>query len=465
LTAVVIAAACLILITLNPADAGAAEIGTITTPKLNVRPEPGTAKTPVMVISKGATVAILGRDKGWLKIMYKGRVGWVRNRERYIRVEKNKSSGQPVDIVPDTKISRARRKAEAIHRKIEAGRVEVAAFSEKEVQIVNSLDEIDFALNTARKRRSELETELGELEKKIVDTERSIKTLSARIAESRSYAVRRLVALYKLDQVGRIQFFASADSVYEAFQRETTLERVLSYDRNLLATLARNKAEMQRLLGVRQKQKTDRASLEIDLKAQIAEMTAKRKKRRDLLSEIRGKKSLQMAALSALNKSAEELNDKINALNLQVIRTEPSFNLPSKPFADLKGLLKMPVEGKIISKFGPYRNRRFNVKNFRSGIDIQADRGEPVRAVCVGKVIYASWFKGYGNMIIINHGGSYYTVYANIEELFKNAGDSVQAGEVVATVGDTSSGIGSKLYFEIRHHGKPVDPFKWIEKG
>ena len=68
-------------------------------------------------------------------------------------------------------------------------------------------------------------------------------------------------------------------------------------------------------------------------------------------------------------------------------------------------------------------------------------------------------------MIIIDHGDNYYTVYANIEELFKSQGDNVQMNEVVATVGDAGSRIGAKLYFEVRHHGKPLDPMRWLKKG
>lgn len=134
-----------------------------------------------------------------------------------------------------------------------------------------------------------------------------------------------------------------------------------------------------------------------------------------------------------------------------------------KPFSDFKGLLNMPVEGNIINLFGPYRNTQFNVTNFRNGIDIKTDKGEPVRAVYTGRIMYASWFKGYGNMMIIDHGAHYYTVYAHMEEMFKSTGDWVDNGDVIATVGDTGSMSGARLYFEIRHHGKPVDPVKWLK--
>ena len=125
----------------------------------------------------------------------------------------------------------------------------------------------------------------------------------------------------------------------------------------------------------------------------------------------------------------------------------------------------MPVKGKIISLFGPHRNKKFNVVNFQSGINIRADRGEPVRAVFGGRILYAGWLKGYGNMLIINHGNNYYTLYAHAEELFKAKDETVEKDEVIATVGDTGSMAGSRLHFEVRYHGKPMDPTAWIQKG
>jgi len=439
--------------------------GTITASKLNIRPEPGTHKAPLMVILKGNRVQIIGEDNGWLKIKYKGRTGWVKNRKQYIRVDPQTAKDRSSKKEPDTEISRVRKKAETIRRKIKAGTAEVATFSKKEVAVVNVLDSIDFALNQARKRRKQLEGEFSQLEKKILQTETDILELSGRISESREYAVKRLVALYKLDRIGRVHFLASAASVYQLFQRETTLKRILDHDRKLLAKLARDRTALKKLHNTQTSQQAARLTLEEDLKRQIAGMNTKRSSKKELLSKIRNQRSLQMAVLAGLKQSAKDLSKKIKDLTLQVRQTEPTFDIPTKPFATLKGLLKMPVAGKIISKFGHYKNTKFNVENFRSGIDIKADRGEPVRAVSVGKVIYASWFKGYGNMIIIDHGDSYYSVYANIEELFKRAGDGVQAGEVVATVGDTGSEIGPKLHFEIRHHGKPDNPLKWIGKG
>ena len=159
------------------------------------------------------------------------------------------------------------------------------------------------------------------------------------------------------------------------------------------------------------------------------------------------------------------IHGKINLLNTRINKPAKDVNSSQSPFSSHKGLLIRPVNGKITNLFGPYNNPKYNITNFRSGIDIKADHGEPIRSVFKGKVIYSSWFKGYGNMIIIDHGNSYYTVYAHMEETFKSKGEEVDAGEVIATVGDTGSMTGAKLYFEVRHHGKPMDPLEWLKKG
>jgi murein DD-endopeptidase MepM/ murein hydrolase activator NlpD len=202
-----------------------------------------------------------------------------------------------------------------------------------------------------------------------------------------------------------------------------------------------------------------------ELKKQTSLIAQEKSTRTKLLADIRKQKSLELAAIDELTQAAADLEQKIKLLNLKKTKAVADKNALQLSFPAYKGLLIMPVKGKIINLFGPYRNPKYNTTNYRSGIDIRADHGEPIRSVFQGKVIYSEWFKGYGNMIIIDHGHSYYTVYAHLEETFKSKGDSVDTGEVIATVGDTGSMTGAKLYFEVRHHGKPMDPLKWLKKG
>jgi septal ring factor EnvC (AmiA/AmiB activator) len=167
-----------------------------------------------------------------------------------------------------------------------------------------------------------------------------------------------------------------------------------------------------------------------------------------------------------LKASARELDRAVESFGAEDEQPAAApMVVAEKPFAALKGLLMVPVKGKIVSFFGPFKDHRFNVMHFQSGITIKADRGEPIRAVYSGQTLFSSWFKGFGNMIIIDHGDHYYTVYAHLEELFKSKGDPVETGEVIATVGDTGSLTGAGLHFEVRHHGKPMNPMGWIKKG
>jgi septal ring factor EnvC (AmiA/AmiB activator) len=152
-------------------------------------------------------------------------------------------------------------------------------------------------------------------------------------------------------------------------------------------------------------------------------------------------------------------------LDRQTAPESPEKNRTFPSFSESKGLLKMPVEGKILFFFGPYRHPDYKVTNFHGGIDIQADRGDPVICVWPGEVVFSDWFRGYGNLIIVNHGDNYHTLYAHLEDRFKIKGDLVEAGEVIATTGDSGTASDTGLHFQVRHHGKALDPLEWINRG
>lgn len=358
-----------------------------------------------------------------------------------------------------------KKKAATINRKIEQQKSELKTFTIKEKNTLTRLNDADFALNKARKSVSVIRKEIAGIEKKIKETTMSYIDLVEKIKTNEAYISKRLVALYKLYWLGKINVLASAESMFEIFQREKALERILARDEDKQKKLIENKAKVKNLLDIMNNKKKEKINLEQELIKQINIISLEKEKRSKLLADIRNKKSLGIAAIESLKNSANELDQTMKALSIEFKQFKQVEKIKTKDFTSFKGLLNMPVKGKIISFFGPYKNTKFNVKNFRSGIDIKADRGEPIHAVCDGLIIYSSWFKGYGNMIVIAHGKNYYSVYAHIEELFKTKGDKVEKDEVVATVGDTGSMVGSGLYFELRHHGKPMNPLEWLNLG
>ena len=371
----------------------------------------------------------------------------------------------PIGIVMAAEIDVLNQRKKHIRREIEKGQQDVAAFTQRESEVIKHLNQVELTLNTSRKRAADLKKGIEKLDQMIDEASTASQELRKRIHANEEFVSKRLVALYKMSRLGKFHLLASAESMNEFIQRKAAFERILAYDEKVRRDLLENQAELKKLLKSLNTHKALKSAHAAEYQKQNRLMSLERSTRNKILVDIRKKKALELAALDALTEAAEDLERKIKLLNTEKIKAASDKNISQLSFPAHKGLLIMPVNGKIINLFGPYKNPKYNITNFRSGIDIQADYGEPVRSVFKGKVIYSDWFKGYGNMIIIDHGNSYYTVYAHMQETFKSKGDEVDAGEVIAAVGDTGSMTGAKLYFEVRHHGKPMNPLKWLKEG
>jgi septal ring factor EnvC (AmiA/AmiB activator) len=126
--------------------------------------------------------------------------------------------------------------------------------------------------------------------------------------------------------------------------------------------------------------------------------------------------------------------------------------------AQLKGQLRLPTRGAVSNRFGATRQEGSTWK----GLFIVAGNGSEVRSIAAGRVVFAEWMRGFGNLLIIDHGSGYLSIYANNDSLLKSVGDEARTGEVIATVGNSGGNPESGLYFELRHQGKPLDPMAWV---
>ena len=447
-----------------PATPWAGRIGTILVSDLRMRSGPGTDYRIVSLLPKGARVSVLEDQDGWLEIEHHGWKGYIVNDDTYIKItvlDDTKNTGQT------DKLKKPAADAETIKGQLRQAQSDLASISRKESEILEEFNKADEALSLARRRVRIAKNGLVKVETEIGVVQRRTTALEKKILDGEIYAAKRLVALYKLDWVGKIHLLATADSFFDFVSRKEALERILSQDEILLEGLNRNKTKLVASLTQLNTRKAEKHALELTLQERVTTLSSQQKKRKQLLETIGSKKSLGLAAIKALRQAALELDATIERIEPVapdgVVSPNPIKG--DKPFESYKGLLSWPVKGKITSFFGPFRDKNFAVTNFQSGINIQAERGEPIRSVLNGHVIFSNWFKGFGNMMIIDHGHHYYTVYAHLEEVFKVKGDRVDQGEVIATVGDSGSMEGPALHFEVRHHGKPIDPLVWIQKG
>ncbi len=138
---------------------------------------------------------------------------------------------------------------------------------------------------------------------------------------------------------------------------------------------------------------------------------------------------------------------------------DASFN--GSPFSALKGKLRLPVKGVVSNRFG---SRRPDSTVLWKGLFMRASADQPVKSVAAGRVVFADWLRGFGNLLIIDHGKGYMSLYGNNETLYKQVGDEVQGGDTIAAVGNSGGNEDSGLYFELRHEGKPLDPMQWVTR-
>jgi len=141
------------------------------------------------------------------------------------------------------------------------------------------------------------------------------------------------------------------------------------------------------------------------------------------------------------------------------VREVPEPTPGGTGFAQLRGKLNFPVAGELLGRFGAPRAGQGTVWR---GVFIRATSGAEVRAISDGAVVYSDWLRGYGNLLIVDHGGGYLSIYGNNDALYKETGDAVRTGEAIASVGASGSESESGLYFEIRHRGQAIDPMQWV---
>ncbi|MBI4697941.1 MAG: peptidoglycan DD-metalloendopeptidase family protein [Nitrospirae bacterium] len=199
---------------------------------------------------------------------------------------------------------------------------------------------------------------------------------------------------------------------------------------------------------------------EANVRKAALEMETERKKKDALLASIRRERDTYNDMIKQLEVSSERLRNMMKDLEDKEL---PS-SVTGKGFGALKNRLPWPVAGSVIAPYGKYTNPEFNIPTFRKGVEIKADIGDMVLAAASGKVVYADFFKGYGLLLIINHGDGYHTLYAHLSEIFPKTGDIIKDRQSVGKIGESGILNDPSLYFEIRHKGKPLNPLEWLSR-
>ncbi len=358
-------------------------------------------------------------------------------------------------------LDKKKSRLETVTEEIKSHKKKLDRVKKQEADVISTLNKIEKQLSKENREYGKINERIRSMQKRIKKTHADIDRLSNQLQDKESHLAARLTSLYKYYRRSGLRILLSADSYNEFLKHERYLSVLVSQDHQLFKTSREKLLERKKQQDELNRQKNQLLKDKKYLALKRDEVRSSRRKKISYLEKIKREKSMQVKALRELERYSRELQSFIDTLPAETQR----YRTHGKKFSRLRGMLPFPVPGKILSRFGRREHPKLHTFTFQKGIEIQASKGTPIQAVHDGRVVFADWFKGYGYMIIIDHGESYYSLSAHASSLLKKVDDIVSAGETIALVGDTNSIKGECLYFEIRHHGKPQDPLKWLKRG
>lgn len=358
-------------------------------------------------------------------------------------------------------------------RQLKEERAKVAQAKKREASILAELEETEKQIGEKRRQVAVLDNRVKRAQADVTGLQGEIGRLEVQRAGQEESLGRRLRLLYKLQsQGGVLPLVLSGDDPLAQAIRLRHLTTLATVDaRSIREYRSTSEGLADRKVRV-EARRVELASLRSQADEERAEADREAAKRRALLAKVRDERASHERLVGELSDATRRLEAFIRDLQAKqraaVARPSPSRPGPapresSGPgLAAVRGRLAWPADGKVVAEYGAQVHPRFGTKTFRNGIDIEVAEGTDIKAVYPGHVVYTGWFRGYGNLIIVDHGGEYYTLYAHAADIKVNEGDEVKQGQSIGTVGDTGSLQGPRLYFEVRHQGKPQDPAQWL---
>ena len=230
----------------------------------------------------------------------------------------------------------------------------------------------------------------------------------------------------------------------------------------LLAAYRADLGELERLARDAQAKRERLRAVEQAARADREKILRERGERRRLLERLGGEIRKSRREIKVLRADEARLARLVEEIGRVLARVElvPDRDAQREAFSALRGRLRLPVRGELTGRFGAPRGA---AGSEAKGVFIRAAEGQPVRAVGRGQVVFSDWMRGFGNLMIVDHGESYLSIYANNEALLKQVGDVVSQGDSIATTGSSGGNEETGLYFELRHLGRAFDPLRWVK--
>lgn len=326
---------------------------------------------------------------------------------------------------------------------------------DKRDQISQHLQQSEIAMSRLQQTWHDLTQRYNTQQQHLIQLQMQAQQQQVALQQERHALVKQIRSAYQMGRQQQIKLLLH--------QQDTQIfSRVLAYyDYLNRARMARMQTAEQQLQQLTRTQREIVQQQDQLLTLQAQQQTAQhdlhiaQQQRRRVLARLDQQLHQQGARLQHLQADAKQLQTLLE--QLQQALAARAIQQQIKPFSHRRGQLNWPTQGRILHRFG---SRKIGSLRW-DGVLMQAEAGQPVRASYGGQVVFADWLRGFGMLLIVDHGEGYLSLYGHNQRLLKSVGDQVSADELIAQVGDTGGRQTSGLYFAIRHQGQPVDPALW----
>lgn len=349
-----------------------------------------------------------------------------------------------------------KRELEQVKKRIDQLQKAIATTRSQRSAAENALKKAEQDIGNIRRKLRDVQSQQSQAQAQLAQLENERTALRAAVERQRDAMRADVVAAYRSGRQEYLKLLLNQEDparlsrtlkYYEYF-RTARLQRLDAFSQTL-ADLAHTESEIEARVA-------ELARLRTDLEAEQARLQQAQEQRKSVLAQLDSALKDRTAQVNQLKANQAELEKVLRAV--QESLADLPHHLGSAPFASLKGKLKWPTQGRVLHSFGSQREQgalRWN------GVLLGAPAGSAVHAVHHGRVVFADWMRGFGNLIIVDHGGGYMSLYGHNDSLLKSPGDWVRGGEAIATSGNSGGQSQAGLYFEIRHKGAPVNPALW----
>ncbi len=353
-------------------------------------------------------------------------------------------------------VEQEKNKLTNISKTLDKKKQELKKISGQEEQVLKKLSEVEKQLVIGEEKLSCLQKELTTVYQNISSTQRSIVATESALKRKQNVFLKRLNAIYKYRGGNLLEILLDTDDFADISKRLYFMTLIAKADTGLINDIKEKKNVYIRKKGILQSEYNKTSKIKTAQQIFLNRQTKLKNDRQHLLTTIRNKKSLYQQEISRLEQNSLELKQLIKKLESQKTYVK-------KPVIRGTGDLPWPVRNhKVYREFGSYKHPKFNAYIVNKGIDIIAPKGETVTSVKEGNVVFASWFKGYGMLVIIDHGNGLYSLYANLSNILVSVGEKVSKGTPIGKAGNPVEGEEYNLHFEIRVHGESVNPLEWL---